>query len=471
VKAKVGAARTLETLLKEKSHQAVIEYLFTGSRYKIRIPRHNVLVILSLSGVQAPQLKQGPEPDSPAVRALEFAKARILQRNVRIELEASDKYDNLIGNVFLSGKENFSSALLAEGLARLVGPPDRNKYHQEMKAIEDQAKAAKLGLWVDFVEGVAEAEADADVDGADLETDDVEAKGFTRPREGKEINLRVTDITDASNFYCHLINDPGIVAVESSMKSFVDDPSGEFGEESLPRTGALVAGRFSDGNWYRVKIEGKTGDQYRAYFIDYGNRELLDLSSLRVLDPEMTSIPPLAHSCVLSAVKGPGELSEYYDTAGRAFSSVVWDKDLVARVDLIDAGRLYLTVRDPDDPEETVNRKLLRAGWARVQEKRVPFRLQEMAAKDLRPAELEAKRAHRGVWEHGNVSDEDETAADDAGRVPLKRDQPKPATAKGKEKEKDSAKPKDSGAAKGKKEEPAKAEEKGKPKGKDKGKA
>jgi staphylococcal nuclease domain-containing protein 1 len=439
VKAKVGTRRLFEAVVKEKSHQGIVEYVFSSSRFKVRIPRHNVIVAVFLSGVQTPSAKE-ETADSPAARALELAKSKLLQRNVRIEVEGSDKYDNLIANVFL-GKENFAITLLTDGLARLVGPPDRNKYYQEMKTTEDQAKAARHGLWKDYVEGQELPEGEDDA--ADLEEDD-EKSGNVTVGVGKEILIRVTDITDASNFFCQFVKDARIETVSNAMKSFVDDPTGEFTAESLPKAGTNVAGRFSDGEWYRVRIEGKTAqpNQYRCYFVDYGNREILEISALRALDEEVAKIPPLAHPCVLSALKGPGELSDYYELAGRAFSSLVWDKEITAHVDLVDAGRLYVTLKDPADPSESINSKLLRAGWARVQQRRVPFRLQKMAEETLRPLEAEAKQAHRGVWEYGGISDDEETAADDGGRVPLRRNQgrgapPKKGEAKKEEKGKE----------------------------------
>jgi len=105
-------------------------------------------------------------------------------------------------------------------------------------------------------------------------------------REGAEIPIRVTDITDASNFYCQFSKDERVQLVESFLKGLGDDPPEEFGGENVPKTGSIVAGRFSDRNWYRVRIEGKTPtpDDFRVYFIDFGNREQLNISALRPID-------------------------------------------------------------------------------------------------------------------------------------------------------------------------------------------
>jgi len=72
-------------------------------------------------------------------------------------------------------------------------------------------------------------------------------------------------------------------------------------------------------------------------------------------------------------------------------------------------------------------------------------------AEKIKEFEIEARDTHRGIWEYGDISDEEESALDDRGRVPLKRGGVDPT--KGKKDKKDEKKEE-------KKEEPKKEEPK-----------
>lgn len=37
------------------------------------------------------------------------------------------------------------------------------------------------------------------------------------------------------------------------------------------KKGTICAGQHTDGEWYRVKIEGKEGEDYLVFFMEFGN--------------------------------------------------------------------------------------------------------------------------------------------------------------------------------------------------------
>jgi len=414
------ARQKYEQMQYDKNITGIVEYVFSGSRFKVRIPKYNVLVPFILAGVNTPPAKDN---NVHAQQALESSRGKLMQRNVRLEVEGLDKYDNFLGNLYLN-KENIAVSLLNEGLARIIpASASRNRHQKELRSAEDSARQARAGLWKDWVERPVEEPEEEYEAPPEAFMEEKQQSGPRRLRiqEGENIRVRVTEITDAANFYCHFLDDESVNFVEDRMRTFGEEETDEFSApDHLPPKGSTCAGLFADGSWYRVRIEGSTAQgQWRAFFLDYGNRELLELSALRVLDDDLVRIPPLAHAGTLSAIKGPGEASDYYDNAGLAFSNLTWDKELKGHIDLVEGGKLHFTLFDEDDESTSINQKLLLAGWVRVA-KRPPRRLVKLADQ-LREVEDQAKQAHRGIWEYGDVSDEEETERDERGRVPLKK--------------------------------------------------
>jgi len=227
------------------------------------------------------------------------------------------------------------------------------------------------------------------------------------------------------------------------------------------KSGKVYAGLFpSEGTWHRVRIETRTqGNQWRGLFIDYGNRESLDLAHIRVLDDEWIKIAPTAHQMFLAALKAPGEGSEYFEPAGQAFSDLVWDREITAKIEYADSGKYHVVLKRAGS-ETSINQLLLENAWIRVHPRPIR-RLKEKGRGEYTPLykqmlgyEETGKNSRKHIWEYGDVSDEEEDARDDRGRVPSKKAKEKEAKdkeekkAKEKEKEKkknETSKPKSDG--------------------------
>jgi len=211
------------------------------------------------------------------------------------------------------------------------------------------------------------------------------------------------------------VDDKAVSTVEAEMEKFGEDADSA-GPAAPPggklSRGQMVAGQFTDGAWHRVRVEGINNDgTYTVFFLDYGNSDVLDLSSLRALPRDLTAIPPLAHECFLAGLKAPGLKSDYCDDAAMALNELIFDKPLLAKVELKDtANKLHVTLFVSSNPD-SINAKLLRDGHVRISSRPNP-RLNKVV-EALREHELQAKKARRGIWEYGVVSDEEESAAQD----------------------------------------------------------
>ena len=391
------AKQYLSFFQRDSNVSAVVEYVFTPSRIKLAVPKESVYISFALAGIRTPAAKDAQgATDKNFERALQYVRSRILQHTVRIEVETLDRGDNFLGSLF-HGKSNLAVDLLKDGLAEVVDFSARKSSHgQELFAAEAEAKTNKRGIWENYVPPANEEKTAVTADSEATEQ---------QPADGKElVAVSVTEIEDANDFYVHFVGDKGVEFVESKLREF-GESVGDEANEYRPQSGAVCAGQFNDGNWYRVRVEGAFGDSYRVFFLDYGNHDMLGGDKLRPLPAELAKIPALAHHGTLAAISAPkGE--EYRESAALAFNDLVWGQELLAKVELVDFNKvLHLTLHHESSPV-SINKQLLRDGNARVAA-RPAGKLRELVG-ELREHEDFAKQNHYNVWEYGDVSDEEE---------------------------------------------------------------
>jgi endonuclease YncB( thermonuclease family) len=391
------------------------------------------------------------------------------KKTVQIETEGTDRSEvNFVGTLSYD-KQNLSHDLLREGLASVWGYRDESSADDKTKAlleIQKVAKDQKIGIWKNYVEPTPEDDQDyeeeEEYEGNGQQNEAAPEQNSQRLKYGAEVKVKVTEIVDACTFYVHIVDDPNVGLVEEAMKNFNDD--GKILEDKDIKSGRVYAGLFpSEGTWHRVRMETKTqSGQWRGLFIDYGNRDSLEISLIRNLEEEWARIPPTAHQMFLAGLKAPGEGSEYFEPAGQAFSDLVWDRELLAKVELVDAGKYHVVLKKAGN-ENTINNLLLESAWIRVHPRPANRRLKDtdVYKESLRHEEV-GKNTRKHIWEYGDVSDEEEDTRDDRGRVPSKKAKEKEAKdkedkkvkEKEKEKKKAETKPKEKSgnekAAKGK---------------------
>lgn len=153
--------------------EGVVEFIASGSRLRIYIPKETVVITLLLGGINCPKVsfeaihwvilfpykplfqsgRPGPGgvtgPSEPfADEAAAFTRRLVLQHEVEIEVEGLDKMGNFIGYLFLvpegGGKpQNLSELLLDQGLATLHFTAERSGHYNQLVAAEQRAKDAK----------------------------------------------------------------------------------------------------------------------------------------------------------------------------------------------------------------------------------------------------------------------------------------------------------------------------------------
>jgi len=194
-----------------------------------------------------------------------------------------------------------------------------------------------------------------------------------------------------------------------------------------PTLGSLVAGLYNDGNWYRARVEGRSGPgELKLCFIDFGNHEILPLGNLRSLPDDLQRVPPQAKAAILAGLKPPATTSDHFEGAAICFNECALERVLTAQVEFTSStGKVHVTLTDPEHPDITLNMMMARDGWCRVLEKPESWRLNDYC-KALKKDEDIGKRAKLNIWEYGNVSDDEEETTTKGRQGPGK-----PAPAKG----------------------------------------
>uniref|UniRef100_A0A183FE22 Staphylococcal nuclease domain-containing protein 1 n=1 Tax=Heligmosomoides polygyrus TaxID=6339 RepID=A0A183FE22_HELPZ len=384
--------------------EGVVEFIASGSRLRIYIPKETVVITLLLGGINCPKSgRPGPGgvtgPSEPfADEAAAFTRRLVLQHEVEIEVEGLDKMGNFIGYLFLvpegGGKpQNLSELLLDQGLATLHFTAERSGHYNQLVAAEQRAKDAKRNLWQNYTEEVVVPD-----EVITQQNDSVERKVQYK-------KVAVTDVAKGSlNFAAQLVEDG------AKLEKMTADLR-EYLRQHPPMTGRgdLCAAPFSvDGLWYRAKVEGLRSGQAEILFIDYGNRETMPATALTQLPPGFNTLPAGAKEYGLALVAIPNDKVSSDALQQLLFSVPTAEINVEYKVGSTE----YCQVRHYRTSfacKIDVGKTLVEDGFALV-EKRKEKRLQSMF---LPPrnfpnnAEQKARRERKNIWEFGDFTGND----------------------------------------------------------------
>lgn len=113
----------------------------------------------------------------------------------------------------------------------------------------------------------------------------------------------VSHVSDPSEFWIQTQNHA------SELEKLMDDIYylyEDSGHEYLlksPLIGNFCAAKSVDGDFYRALVTDVDNTQVKVFFVDYGNSEVLDRNSIRILPEKFKILPCLALKCTLSGVR------------------------------------------------------------------------------------------------------------------------------------------------------------------------
>ncbi|WPH03239.1 Hypothetical protein R9X50_00611600 [Acrodontium crateriforme] len=415
------AKRQLTMLSRQKKVPAVVDFVKSGSRFTVLIPRENSKLTFVLGGIRAPRSARGPTDTAEPFgqEAHDFANKRCQQRDVEIDVDDVDKQGGFIGTMYIN-RENFAKILVEEGLATVHAySAEKSGNAGELFAAEQKAKEARKGLWHDW-DPSQEAENDDDYESAAPHASNGTNGDALPPRtrDYKDVTVTYVDPTTA-RLKLQLIGS-GKANLDSLMREFASFHISPLNKKPLdqpPKAGDIVSAKFSDdGVWYRARVrrndrENKTAE---VLYIDYGNSETQPWSALRSLDATkfgIQKLKPQAVDAALSCLQFPPS-PEYLADAVAYLEQLTYDRELVANVDFTDSrdnNLMWITLMDKSasSMSQSLNAEVVSEGLAMVPRKLKPF---ERAAgdvlADLKQRESQAKDERRGMWEYGDLTED-----------------------------------------------------------------
>ena len=429
------AKRQASMLTRQKKVPAIVDFVKSGSRFTLLIPRENAKLTFVLSGIRAPKVARNANDKSEPFgqEALDFVNRRCLQRDVEIDVEDTDKVGGFIGTLHIN-RENFAKLLLEEGLASVHAySAEKSGHANELFAAEKKAKEARKGMWHDWdpsqdEDGEGPSSDHNGVNGSNKNVTEANGEAAQQqqqpPRKQDYRDVIITHIDSSGRLKLQQIGS-GTSQLQTLMdqfRSFHLSPGTSSGKglDTAPKAGDHVAAKFSaDGSWYRARVRRNDRENKRAevLYIDYGNSEVLPWTDLRPLGKDsfgVTALKPQATDAVLSFCQLPGS-PEYLSDAIAWLARETDGKQLVASVDYEDRDvGLCVTLFDAgrsERVEESLNAELVGEGLAMVPRKLKAWEVGRVGGQvlgRLREREREAKEERRGMWEYGDLTGDDE---------------------------------------------------------------
>ncbi|XP_062929037.1 staphylococcal nuclease domain-containing protein 1 [Mobula hypostoma] len=390
------AKQFLPFLQRAGRSEAVVEYVFSGSRLKLYMPKETCLITFLLAGIECPRgsrntpagIQEG-EPFSDD--ATQFTKELVLQREVEVEVESMDKAGNFIGWLHIDGV-NLSVALVEHSLSKVHFTAERSSYYKALLSVEEAAKLKREKVWSNYEEQPAE-----------------EAVLQVAEEKERTVNYKpviVTEITDDLHFYVQDVETgTQLEKLMESMRSEIAAHPPVEGSYS-PRRGDFCIAKFIDGEWYRARVEKvESPAKVHIFYVDYGNRENVASTRLGVLPPAFSTrvLPPQATEYSFAYIQVPQD----EDARADAIDSVVRDiqnTQCLLNVEFGGPTCSYVTLQFSDTKDD-VGLGLVKEGLVMV-DVRKEKHLQKVVTEYLNAQEA-AKSARLNLWRYGDFRADD----------------------------------------------------------------
>lgn len=413
-------ARSFLSQFRKRTTGYHVDFVPALNRLKLYNPKEGMKLTLVLGGLANEKTPFGDQ-------AVTWMNGKILQRNVEFEVWDVDKMGGFIGNLYRGRDGTVQGYLVGQGWVA-TGPRGTS---DELERAEAVAKENKKGLWANW----SEAGAGASASGANSGTS-ADAAGASAASTSF-LDIETTFIAPDGTIYYHDL----AAAAQAQFKAFREEfdafhrqnPSATAASHDLPynltkppKKGELVSVLLGEnGKYYRGKVLGydKVTGLYEVKHIDYGNVDQVTLSALRAL-PSFYGLhvtPSFAGACKLKHVTlPPAKAVSYLDEALEVLDELTVERTLVLAVPggpssgasagpvapaLDPPGAILYDAKESlKDSSYTINKKLVEEGYGIVEASttRDEFYHELVAAQDR------AIEGHKGCWEYGRVSYEDE---------------------------------------------------------------
>ncbi|MCP9261391.1 Tudor staphylococcal nuclease [Dirofilaria immitis] len=389
----------LPYLQRSARSEAIVEFIVSGSRVRLYVPKETCLITFLFSGIDCPRgARIGPggkligENEPYAEEAAKFTRSKIMQREVEIEVEGMDKSGSFIGYMFVQTEQGFcnmSAALVENGLASVHFTAEKGAYYSQLCVAEEKAKKAKLGIWTNWIDEEAILQAKI---------------ASSAEKTERTINYRKVVVTDVQKGISNLLLNRWMMVgpkLEKMMKELREELRkkppviGAY----VPRRGDLCVAQFSvDKLWYRAR------------------RETVDLTSIATLPAGYAAQPSGAREYQMAFLQMPNDPS-HANNSDIAFEQILFSVPFMfVNIEYRDAGIEHVTaiIEISDGTRTDVAKTLIAEGHALTEQKRekrfaslVVYYFYCPSLKHIaeyQETEKIARREHRNIWEYGDFT-------------------------------------------------------------------
>jgi staphylococcal nuclease domain-containing protein 1 len=383
---------------------ALVEFVSSGSRFKLYIPKETCVITLLLTGIDCPRLGRpamGAAPTTPneeyAEDAYLLSKSLALQREVKVEVEAVDKGGNFLGQLTTDDGVSISLSLVEAGFAAVYKSSSTNPgLYAQLTAAELKCKEKKLNRWKNYVEEVV------------VPKEEEAEKNEPQERVVQHKKIVVTEVDGDLHFYGQLIeNGPKLEQLTVQLRAELEARPPVAGAYT-PKVGDLCVARFSmDDEWYRARVlsVGANG-AVSVLYVDYGNREKTQAVKLAHLPAGFETLAPQAHEYALALVQVSSDEDDVEVAVERFKELVSSDPEAEFAINseykngTVDFVTLY------DAKKSDVGKSLISEGYVSVDRTHKERRLQKLFTEYLKVL-AQAKASHRNMWKYGDKEQDD----------------------------------------------------------------
>lgn len=426
-------AKQLYPFLSRTRKDAVVEFVFSASRFKMFLAKeNNTLLNLVLAGVIVPR-----EPEALKNASTQAAKNLVHQRDVSIQVDSMDKKGNFIGWIYYKDENTNKETSLNLQLVKLgygqVRDSSASGTLGELKAAENVAREKKLGLWLNYQEPKRREEnSDSVQDNGDVADEEAATESSattttngvgsaTKAAANKEAELlknrKPVMVTNAQMKDKSVIisvqpveSGPKLEELLKQMRSELPQggKKGGGGDGYTPTRGEIVAAKFSDDNqWYRAKVLKVNSPQdIEILFIDYGNLDRVKSKDLAKLSHKYASQEAFAKDFTLAFVEATTHDQDWVEESRRALFELSTPGQVLMRVEYKDPLTNQDAISLVDESTKTdIGKKLVENGLLIALKRRERKLIRTI--NDYINAEKTAKENRANMWRYGDFTADD----------------------------------------------------------------
>ena len=421
-------AKQLFPFLSRTRKDAVIEFVFSASRFKVFLPKeNNTLLNLVLAGVMVPR-----EPEAIRDASTAAAKSLVHQRDVSIQVDSMDKKGNFIGWIFYKDENTNKETSINLSLVKLgygqVRDSSASGILGDLKAAETIAREKKLGMWLNYQEPKSRREEESSTvqdetnevgeDEAPATTNGVSSTKAAVSKEADLLkNRKPVIVANAQMREKNVIvsvqsveSGPKLEELLKQMRTELPagGKKGGSGEGYTPAArNEIVAAKFNaDHQWYRAKVLKINSPQdIEILFIDYGNIEKVRARDLAKLSSKYSTQEAYAKDYTLAFVEATTHDQDWVEESRRAFLEASYGQVLM-RVEYKDpVTNLDAVTLVQESSKTDVGKKLVEDGLLIALKRR--DRKMMRTINEYLNAEKTAKEKRSNMWQYGDFTADD----------------------------------------------------------------